>query len=181
MKKMVRILVFICLSVCMVFSAFASGKTDTGSDTTTTGKPKSITFMVDGTWILPENGEEIPEKGYEALTGIDLILNHPPHNEYHQKLDLAFATGDIPDVFVGGGLQYVRFAAAGALYDVTEMYEKSKMKSKISTQAIVDACRLDGRLYGIPHHRGNGTLLYVRGDWLEKLGLQPPKKLRGIP
>ena len=175
MKKMVRILVFICLSVCMVFSAFASGKTDTGSDTTTTGKPKSITFMVDGTWILPENGEEIPEKGYEAITGIDLILNHPPHNEYYQKLDLAFATGDIPDVFVAGALQYVRYAAAGALYDVTEMYEKSKMKSKISTQAIVDACRLDGRLYGIPHHRGNGTLLYVRGDWLEKLGLQPPK------
>jgi putative aldouronate transport system substrate-binding protein len=90
-------------------------------------------------------------------------------------LDLAFTTGDIPDVFLGGALQYVRYAAAGALYDMTEMYENSKMKDNMISQEIVDASRIDGKLYGIPYERGNGTLLYVRGDWLEKLGLDPPK------
>jgi putative aldouronate transport system substrate-binding protein len=138
-------------------------------------KPESITMMVDGTWMSPENGEDIPERAYEALSGVDLILNHPVHNEYYQKLDLAFTTGDIPDIFVAGALQYVRYASAGALYDMTEMYENSKMKGRIPNQALVDACRLDGKLYGIPTARGNGTQLYVRGDWLEKLGMEAPK------
>jgi putative aldouronate transport system substrate-binding protein len=139
------------------------------------GKLESITLMVDGTWLNADNGEEIPEKGFEAITGFDLILNHPPHNEYYQKLDLAFTTGDIPDIFVVGSEQYVRYATAGALYDMTGFYDKSKMKSNMSNQDIVDACRINGKLYGIPHQRGNGTLTYVRGDWLEKLGLNPPK------
>jgi putative aldouronate transport system substrate-binding protein len=138
-------------------------------------KQKSITIMVDGTWLGPDDGEEIPEKGFEAITGIDLIINHPPHNEYKQKLDLAFTTGDIPDVFVVYPLQYIRYATAGALYEMTEFYENSKMKNNMSNQEIIDACRINGKLYGIPHHRGNGTLTYVRGDWLEKLGLDPPK------
>jgi putative aldouronate transport system substrate-binding protein len=165
MKNVIRLIMLSCLAVALIASV-ACAEAE---------KPESITFMVNGTWLAPENGEEIPEKGYEALTGIDLILNHPPHNEYWQKVDLAFATGDVPDVFVGGGLRYVRYARAGGLYDVTDMYENSKMKDNMVSQDVVDACRIDGRLYGIPYHRGNGTLLYVRGDWLEKLGLDPPK------
>ena len=167
MKNFLRYAILCCLAIGLIASLCVScGKLG--------GKPESITMMVDGTWMLKDNGEEIPEKGYEALTGIDLILNHPPHNEYHPKLDLAFTTGDIPDVFVSGGAQYAKYAASGALYDMTELYENSKMKDLMASQDLVDACRLDGKLYGIPHHRGNGTLTYVRGDWLDKLGLKPP-------
>ena len=165
MKNFIRLTLLSCVVIGLVASvAYAEVE-----------KPKSITFMVAGTWLWTDNGEEIPEEGYEALTGIDLILNHPPHNEYFQKLDLAFATGDMPDVFVADGGRYMRLAKAGALYDMTELYENSKMKDNMVSQDFVEASKVDGRLYGIPYERGNGTLLYVRGDWLEKLGLDPPK------
>lgn len=174
MKNFFRFGLLICLVFGLIASVYAKGNSEAAGSAGSTGKPKSITLMVDGTWLAPDNGEEIPEQGYEALTGIDLIINHPQHNEYYPKLDLAFTTGDIPDVFTLGALQYVRYAANGALYDMTEMFEKSKLKNNIEKD-IVDACRINGRLYGIPHHRGNGTLTYVRQDWLDALGLDHPK------
>lgn len=48
------------------------------------------------------------------------------------------------------------------------------MKNNMKNQDFVDGCRIDGKLYGVPTARGNGTLTYVRMDWLEKLGMQPP-------
>ncbi|HOX31746.1 MAG TPA: hypothetical protein PLB91_05405, partial [Spirochaetales bacterium] len=58
-------------------------------------KPASIKLMVDGTFQVKENGEQQLVDGFKDLTGIDLVLNHPVHNEYYNKVNLAFSTGDI--------------------------------------------------------------------------------------
>ena len=171
MKKLLLSSLLSCVAVSLVCALWVScskgGKA--GSS-----KLESISLMVNGVWLAPDNGEDIPERGFETLTGIDLVLNHPPHNEYPQKLDLAFTTGEIPDVFLVSAGQYNRYASAGALYDMTEFYDNSKMKNNMVNQDIVDVCRIKGRLYGIPYSRGNGTLTYVRGDWLKKLGMSVP-------
>lgn len=176
MKKLVRFLSSILLSAGLVFTVSATGQQDeTKKSTDKASSITSIKFMIDGTWLQPDNGEQIPAQAWEQMTGLKLIMNHPPHNEYAQKLDLAFTTGDIPDVFVMSADSYVKYAAAGALYDMTDLYENSKLKKNISNQSLVDALRLNGKLYAIPHQRGNGTLTYVRGDWLEKLGMSAPR------
>jgi len=172
MKKFFR---FTNLGILVIISLLVRCGTKKADNASTSEKPQSISLSVDGTWLAADNGEDIPEKGYEALTGIDLVINHPPHNEYPQILDLALTTGEITDVFVLTPDQYVRYATGGALYDMTEMYEKSKMKDKMVSQDFVDALRINGKLYAIPSGRGNGTLTFVRGDWMEKLGLKPPK------
>jgi putative aldouronate transport system substrate-binding protein len=138
-------------------------------------KPTQIKFMVDGTFLLPDNGQEYLVKAYEEKTGIKLIVNQPAHNEYYEKVNLAFATGDIPDVLLLSGTHYLNYAMEGALYDITELYENSELKNRIVDQAIIDAVRVNGRLYGLPRERGNGTITYVRGDWLKKLGIDIPK------
>jgi putative aldouronate transport system substrate-binding protein len=137
-------------------------------------KPASIKLMVDGTFQVKENGEQALVDSFKALTGIDLVLNHPVHNEYYTKVNLAFTTGDIPDVLILGGNNYVRYAEAGALVDLTDLYNKSDFKKRINDLAIIEALKIDGKLYGIPFERGNGCITYVRGDWLEKLNLKPP-------
>lgn len=137
-------------------------------------KPEKITFMVDGTFLIKENGEEILVKGYEDLYGIDLELNHPVHNEYYEKVNLAFTTNSIPDVLLLSSSYYLNYANNGALYDITDLYENSAIKDNVFNQAIIDSLRIDGRLYGLPRERGNGTVTYVRGDWMEKLGLSAP-------
>lgn len=160
------------LALCSV-SVFANGETEAGSSGST-GQPDSLTLMVDGTFLVKENGESIIEQGFEQLTGIDLIINHPVHNEYYSKVDLAFATGDAPDALILGSKQFVNYAANGALYDLTELYENSDIPARMADPDLVEALRIDGRLYGIPYDRGNGTITYVRQDWLDKLGLDAP-------
>lgn len=176
MKGMLRKSALTLLSVLFVSNGFSMGQQGSDKPATPqeTTKPASITLMVDGTFLVKENGEAVLEKGYEDLTGIDLKINHPAHNEYHQKVDLAFATGDAPDLMILGAKDYVNYVANGALYDLTDLYENSKMKKNISQQGIIDSLRVDGRLYGIPYQRGNGTVTYVRGDWLEKLNMKAP-------
>lgn len=178
MNSMMKKSALLLLSIVLVSTAFAGGQQ--GSDSAPaaggeTTKPESITLMVDGTFLVKENGEAVLEKGYEDLTGIDLIINHPAHNEYHAKVDLAFATGDAPDLMILGAKDYVNYVANGALYDLTDLYNNSKFKANIKDEGIFDALKVDGKLYGIPYQRGNGTITYVRGDWLEKLGMEPPK------
>lgn len=157
----------------------ADNTNDTSSETTEEGdteveKPKEIKFMVDGTFIVKENGQDEIIKAYEEMTGIKLSVNQPAHNEYYEKVDLAFATGEIPDVLVLSTDMYVTYAVNGALYDITELYDNSEVKNNITDQAVVDALRLDGKLYGLPVERGNGPITYVRGDWLEKLNIDIP-------
>lgn len=137
-------------------------------------KPKSIKLMVDGTFQVKENGEQVLVDGFKSLTGIDLILNHPIHNEYYTKVDLAFATGDVPEVLILGGNNYLKYAQAGLLADLTKLYESSAFKKNIKDPSLVEALKVNGKLYGIPFERGNGTITYVRGDWLEKLGMKAP-------
>ncbi len=138
-------------------------------------KPASIKLMVDGTFQVKENGEQQLVDGFKDLTGIDLVLNHPVHNEYYNKVNLAFSTGDIPDILIMSGNWYTKYADAGALYDLTKLYNKSDFKKRLADPAVVEALKIDGKLYGIPFERGNGTITYVRGDWMDKLGLKPPK------
>src|SRR4030042_1205154 len=115
MKKINKLVVI--LSILMLFTAMAIfGQT----------KPKSIKLMVDGTFQVKENGEQVLVDSFKKLTGIDLVLDHPVHNEYYPKVDLAFTTGDIPDVLILGGNQYVKWAQAGMLVDVTALYNTSK-------------------------------------------------------
>jgi len=137
-------------------------------------KPKSIKLMVDGTFQVKENGEQVLVDGFKALTGMDLILNHPIHNEYYTKVDLAFATGDVPEVVLLGGNYYLKYAQAGLLADLTKYYDASSFKKNIKDPSLVEALKVNGKLYGIPFERGNGTITYVRGDWLEKLGMKAP-------
>ncbi len=154
----------VLISVLLLITATAFGQT----------KPKSIKLMVDGTFQIKENGEQVLVDEFKKLTGIDLVLNHPIHNEYYPKVDLAFTTGDIPEILILSGNNYVKYAQAGMLYDVTALYDASAFKKTIKDTTMVDALKIKGKLYGIPMERGNGTITYVRGDWLEKLNMKAP-------
>jgi len=137
-------------------------------------KPKSINLMVDGTFLAPENGEKLLTDEFKNLTGINLVLDHPAHTEYNTKVDLAFTTGGIPDVLILSGNQYVKYAVAGLLADVTSLYNNSSIKKNIKDPGVIESLKIKGKLYGIPLERGNGTITYVRGDWLDKLGMKTP-------
>ena len=156
-------------------------------------KPDKIKLVTD-TNLTVENGQEKFRDEYVRLTGIDLDLEQPAHNQYYEKINLSFAGGEMPDIMEVGNTYYPNYANYGALFDMTEIWEESDLKNgrlkdwngDVVTidEKYVDALKItsdknkDGiitedekdRLYGFPMTRGNGTVTYVRGDWLKELG-----------
>ncbi len=158
----------------------ASDKPASTNSTTTVveiTKPDSINAFIDtvfSTQMDPASWASWVAK-YKELTGIDIIITKPVHNEYYQQLSLAFTTGDVPDVVEVGSVYYPTYANNGALWDMTDAWEYSDLKATgIVDESFVDGLKINDVLYGFPMARGNGTITYVRQDWLDKLGMTTP-------
>ncbi|MCD8090314.1 MAG: extracellular solute-binding protein [Clostridiales bacterium] len=143
------------------------------------GKPESISFMV-STIVRPENGQQQLCDQYEKNTGIKLIIEQPEHNQYYEKVGITFAAEDPADIIELGSTYYPAYASEGILWDMTDAWEASELKAKgIVDERFVDSLKYDSeygtnRLYGFPNQRGNGTITYVRKDWMDALGIDTP-------
>ncbi len=171
------------MATTMALTVASCGGTPTGEEGQGSGdgasadKPEKIVAFVDtvfGSQMDPSSWAPWITK-YKEATGIDMVINKPVHNEYYQQLSLAFTTGEIPDVAELGSVYYPTYANNGALWDMTAAWENSELKAKgILDEKYVDALKINDTLYGFPMTRGNGTVTYVRQDWLDKLGLAAP-------
>ena len=109
---------------------------------------------------------------------------------YKQKLALGIASRDLPDVFGLERSEYLTFqslVAGGVLADLTDAYnnciggiDAEYLKAFDGSQNT--AATFDGRLMGIPALPGGYSynVLWIRGDWLTKLGLPMPKTVDDI-
>lgn len=137
-------------------------------------KPEKITVMFDATVFTQENGQAEFEARWEELTGIDLQIIQPDHSQYYDVLGQTIAGGDWPDVVLLGSTYYASYAAEGVLWDMTEAYDNSELKERITDQSVIDGLKIDGSLYGISPARGNGCITYVKKAWLDNCGLEVP-------
>ncbi len=136
-------------------------------------KPEKITWMVHS-GLAEEDGIAEWEAEFERLTGIELEIRNVSNNEYYQVLELAFASGDIPDIFDVDAAHYPVYASQNAIADLTDLFNNSELKDKIDSK-YMEAIELDGRIYGVPSESISGSVTYVRKDWLDQLGMELPK------
>lgn len=137
-------------------------------------KPEVITIMAD-TVMEVENGLNDVCEEYYNRTGIKLEVEKPDHAKYYEKVTLSFASEEPADIIEMGSTYYPELANSGALWDMTEAWEKSTSNcKKIIDEDYVDALKINGVLYGFPMAAGNGTITYVRQDWLDEAGLDAP-------
>lgn len=123
--------------------------------------------------LEPENGQAEFAAAYEKLTGVKLVQIKPAHNQYMERVDLAFASGDLPDIFEAVE-KHVTYAVNNALWDATDAWYNSPIIQGADVNAA-DTIKVNGRLFSIPTTHGNGCITYIRKDWLDKLGLSVPK------
>ncbi|MBP1994501.1 extracellular solute-binding protein [Paenibacillus eucommiae] len=123
---------------------------------------------------------------YEKQLGVKLINEWVvPSNQYAAKSNVIISSGNIPDLFRVDGIQLRNLVEAGMIEDLTEVYKKYASDATKKTVAedggyAVHAATIDGKMYGFPEtSQGFWTsnVLWLRQDWLEKLGLQPPKTM----
>src|SRR5690348_2457232 len=91
------------------------------------------------------------------------------------KLDTAFAGSTPPDVVELGNTLVAKYAAAGALEDISG--KKSTFdNSGTWLQSLTDSCTLTGKLYCVPYYAGSRAIIY-RKDFFDAAGVQPPTSM----
>lgn len=137
--------------------------------------PEEITIMIDGTVFTKENGQEQFIAKLQELTGIKKInVIQPDHDAYYDVVGQTLASGDWPDLIILSSTYYAGYASEGVLWDMTDAYDNSELKNRVTNQSLVDGLKIDGRLYGISATRGNGCVTYVKKKWLDNCGLEVP-------
>ncbi|HIT79768.1 MAG TPA: extracellular solute-binding protein [Candidatus Faecivivens stercorigallinarum] len=142
---------------------------------------------------LVSNMNETPFfQDMEEKTNIHIEFQHPPTGSETSAYNLLFASGDLPDLIshqnpgYSGGLDaclddgYILDLTElvpqycpnymKALNDLSEKYDENVLRSAYTGSGRIGAV---GQLMQQP--QGPWAGLYVRGDWLEKCGLETPQ------
>lgn len=132
-------------------------------------------------------------KLYEDQLGIKIKYNwivkgSQTSDQYLQKINVTLASGDLPDVTPVNATQLKQLADSDQIEDMTALYEKyaSPFTKKVLAgegTSVFDAATFDGKLMAIPSLESSierSMYIWIRTDWLEKLGLQPPKNMADV-
>ena len=104
---------------------------------------------------------------------------------YEEALAAAISDRDIPDVMVVNGRDNLaRLVESGMIADLSEVYEQcttDTIKEMYDSYGdfLLDSATFDGKLYALPNAEidDGAMMLWLRDDWIEKLGLKKPKTM----
>lgn len=128
--------------------------------------------------------QQIQEK-----VGVDLKPVNSSKNNWEERLGVLIASGDVPDIFVNKGLEnkenYNKWMKEGLLLPISD-YATADQYPLVAKQlkSFEDLTKLqDGKHYSLPiasdlspdaSNVASGHTIYIRKDWMEKLGLSEP-------
>ena len=100
-------------------------------------------------------------------------------DQYNTKLNLAIASGELPEMFRCNVVQLNQLMDAGMLEDLTDAYNNgaspSIKKMMESNWDIVETAMRDGKMYAMPIlHYGfecETSFVWARKDWVDKAGV----------
>ena len=112
-----------------------------------------------------------------------------PYEEYDQKVALLAASGALPDLlFDVRAEQLQQFSDSGLLSDLTDAYGQyasphlKEINSQFDGVALASSTR-QGRLMALPMQGGYDSairMIWIRRDWVGKLGLTMPATMDGL-
>ncbi|SEL50851.1 extracellular solute-binding protein [Paenibacillus sp. OK003] len=199
-KKMAACVVVVSLIAGIVFFSISYfrespiGPARTIPDTAATdpfGKyehPVSIRlgYVVDPTGTDLSEGETLEKNMWKTAIkqnlNIDVeVMWQVSKENFGQKIDLAIASNDLPDAMIVNQVQLNEMVKAGEIEDLTKAYASSaspEMKKIIdSTNGLArEQVTFEGKMMAVPSVTAEDfSMLWIRQDWLDRLGLKPPK------
>ncbi len=147
---------------------------------------KSVDSMTESADLLPDANWENNAftRGYLDKLGIDFKwLWRVPENQYEQKLGVAIASNQLPDITSVNEVQLLMIVKSGMAADMTQHYKDyispfTKEMMEGDGGMGLSQATFDGKLMAIPQASGNtdhASVLYIRKDWLDNLGMSAPK------
>lgn len=150
-----------------------------------TAKGKSVSIVVNRLGMNFPAGTDENNNPYlsfiEDRTGLDLNVIAPPEEVYEEKVNLTMSSGNLPDVVhIFKPLWFDHYLQQDALLPLDDWLDKygTDLKRKIPQEAW-DRVRFNGKIYAIPslNEVPGIELMYVRKDWLDKVGRKAPVTL----
>ncbi|MDF2924906.1 MAG: transporter substrate-binding protein [Paenibacillaceae bacterium] len=124
-------------------------------------------------------------KEMERLTNIHFEFDTPPAQGYQERKNLAFASGEYPDVFFAGGLSVAdetNYGQQGILIPLEGLIEKYAPNIKAMFEKYPEIKKsvttTDGHIYALPqvtelaHNVIKKT--WINGSWMEAVGIAKP-------
>ncbi|MFC4809928.1 extracellular solute-binding protein [Paenibacillus sp. GCM10023250] len=105
---------------------------------------------------------------------------------YDQKVSLSISSNDLPDAMIVNAQQLRSMYENGQLADLTEafgQYASPALKRVLqdSNKRALDTVTFDGKIMALPQAEDAGIHeMWIRKDWLDKLGLEPPKTMADL-
>lgn len=107
---------------------------------------------------------------------------------YLQKMNVMLAYGDLPDFIPVNATQLKQLADSDQIEDMTDLYEtyaSPLLKEILSEEGAgpFNSATFDGKLMAIPQTGSSieqAQYIWVRSDWLDILGLQPPETMDDV-
>jgi putative aldouronate transport system substrate-binding protein len=142
-----------------------------------------LTMLVDNMMpdIPPSESKQM--KFIEDYTKTKLDITWLPSLSYNAKVNATIASGKLPQVVViidAKNPGVINALRSGVFWEIGP-YLKDYPRLNSLNPVVKNNLLVDGKLYGIPRHRDlawNG--LTYRSDWLNHVGLAPPKNLEDV-
>ena len=109
-------------------------------------------------------------------------------SDYNEKLNLAIAANDIPDILVVNEQQFRKLAQSDMLEDLTDYYDTYAcdiIKQNIDSTdgKALENATYDSKLLALPSVlvvADGFVLMWIRQDWLDELGLEAPTTIEEL-
>ncbi len=173
----------LCTTLALLFLLSTAGAA-LGEGAVDLSKNYTITYYHNGNGQgrYPDDQDEILATLNDKFN-IDLRLNIID-SEYASKLNLQVASGNIPDIMQVSAEQFQSYLEQGLLLPLEDYVEQMPNFMATYPDVLTDATlRVNGHLYFLAGNKPADQLvksyssLWVRKDWLDKLGLAVPTTL----
>ncbi|RXZ80858.1 extracellular solute-binding protein [Paenibacillaceae bacterium] len=125
----------------------------------------------------------------QEILGIKVENKWKIHNsQYDNKITVSMISGDLPDFYEVDAKQLKQLVDAGQAADLTEIYANYASDVTRASLEEYDKIKLEGatfddKLMAIPlggGAPGGMQMIWIRHDWLQNLGLEPPKTMDDV-
>lgn len=174
-KKWVN-MVAIALAGVMAISLCACGESSKKSQETSadTSKKVTLTFQIWDTY-QQKGMEDLANAYHELHPNVTVDVQTVSWDEYWTKLEATANSNSLPDVFWMHTNEFSRYAEAGLLADMTDLYSdvEDDYYNKHFADGLVDNITYESKIYGVPKDFDTIALIYNK-DIFDKAGVKYP-------
>ncbi len=153
-------------------AAADAGQADAGTDKSSSGKKKTVTFYMWAADAEQEFDKAIVAQYEKEHPDIDIEENYIPYAEYLSKINTMAAAGSMPDIFNLPEGNVFEWGEKGALLDLKPLYDEAGVKpSDVSVDSAIFAT--DDNVWSVGYNVTT-MCMYYNKELLEQNGIELP-------